>query len=59
MSEFGSVSLDIASIGGEVKLLESIHTTRGMRRLKADPVPVEFIRKICEAAVFRLRIVNG
>ena len=41
MSESGSVSLDIASIGEEVKLLEGIRTTRGMRRLKADPVPVE------------------
>jgi hypothetical protein len=49
VSESGSVSLDIASIDEEVKLLEGIHTTRGMRRLKADPVPVELIRKVCEA----------
>ena len=59
MSESGSGSLDIASIGEEVKLFEGIRTTRGMRRLREAPVPVEFIRKICEAAVFRLRIVNG
>ena len=52
MSEPGSVSLDIASIGEEVKLLGGIRTTRGMRRLKADPVPVELIRKVFEAGTF-------
>src|ERR1700729_980481 len=30
-------------------VLEIIHTTRAMRRLKPDPVPDELIRKILEA----------
>src|SRR4029077_6887259 len=33
-------------------LFEIMATTRSMRRLKPDPVPVELIRKILEAGVF-------
>ena len=36
---------------GGTDLFNIIHTTRAMRRLKPDPVPDEFIRKILEAAV--------
>jgi len=43
---------DIATIGEDIKLLEGIRTTRGIRRLKPDPVPVELIRKVCEAGTF-------
>lgn len=32
-------------------VLEAIHTTRSMRRLKTDPIPDEVIREILEAAV--------
>jgi hypothetical protein len=34
-------------------LFEIIRTTRSMRRLKADPVPNELIRKILEAGSVR------
>jgi nitroreductase len=32
-------------------LLEIVHTTRAMRRLRSDPVPDELIRKILEAGI--------
>ena len=34
-----------------VDVFETIRTTRSMRRLQADPVPNELIRKILEAGV--------
>src|SRR5256714_4181383 len=36
---------------GTADLFEIISTTRSMRRLKADPVPTELLRKILEAGV--------
>ena len=50
----GSVpaSIDIATIGEDVPLLEGIRTTRAIRRLAPDPVPRELIRKVCEAGTF-------
>jgi len=33
-------------------LFDAIRTTRAIRRLKSDPVPVELIRKVCEAGTF-------
>lgn len=44
--------IDIATIGEQVPLLEGIRTTRAIRRLRADPVPPELIRKVCEAGTF-------
>jgi nitroreductase len=46
------VSIDVPSIGEDVPLLEGIRTTRAIRRLRADPVPPELIRKVCEAGTF-------
>jgi len=46
------VSVDIESIGEDIGLLEGIRTTRSIRRLKSDPVPVELIRKVCEAGTY-------
>lgn len=44
--------IDVNEIGETLPLLEGIRTTRGMRRLKPDPVPIELIRKVCEAGTF-------
>ncbi|MEX2326498.1 MAG: nitroreductase family protein, partial [Pseudomonadales bacterium] len=44
--------IDIDTIGEEVPLLEGIRTTRGIRRLKPDPVPVELVRKVCDAGTY-------
>lgn len=44
--------MDIDTIGEDMPLLEGLRTTRGMRRLKSDPVPPELIRKVCEAGTF-------
>jgi len=44
--------IDIEAIGEDVPLLEGIRTTRAIRRLKPDPVPVELLRKVCEAGTF-------
>src|SRR2546421_12922769 len=41
-----------ASLGEDVPLLEGIRTTRAIRRLKPDPVPMALIRKVCEAGTF-------
>ena len=38
-------------IADTADLFEIIRTTRSMRRLKPDPVPNEFVRKILEAGV--------
>jgi nitroreductase len=45
-------SIDFATIGEDVPLLEGIRTTRAIRRLRPDPVPRELIRKVCEAGTF-------
>jgi nitroreductase len=45
-------ALDIDRIGEEVPLLEGIRTTRALRRLRRDPVPIALIRKVCEAGTF-------
>ena len=45
-------SIDVATIGEDVPLLEGIRTMRAIRRLKPDPVPPELIRKVCEAGTF-------
>ena len=44
--------IDIESIGESLPLLEGIRTTRAIRRLLSDPVPVELVRKVCEAGTF-------
>jgi nitroreductase len=47
-----TIDINIEAIGEEVKLLDGIRTTRAIRRLRADPVPRELIRKVCEAGTF-------
>ncbi len=47
-----TAEIDIDSIGEDVPMLEGIRTTRGIRRLKPDPVPIELVRKVCEAGTF-------
>jgi nitroreductase len=49
-SEFEPI--DVASCGEDVPLLEGIRTTRAIRRLRPDPVPIALIRKVCEAGTF-------
>jgi nitroreductase len=44
--------IDVATIGEDVPLLEGIRTTRAIRRLLADPVAPELVRKVCEAGTF-------
>lgn len=44
--------IDTDQIGEGLPLLEGIRTTRAIRRLKPDPVPIELIRKVCEAGTF-------
>ncbi len=44
--------LDIATLGEELPLLEGIRTTRAIRRLQPDPVPLALVRKVCEAGTF-------
>jgi nitroreductase len=44
--------IDVATIGEGVPLLEGIRTTRAIRRLRPDPVPLALIRKVCEAGTF-------
>ena len=44
--------MDIESIGEDLPLLEGIRTTRAIRRLLPDPVPIELVRKVCEAGTF-------
>ena len=44
--------IDIARVGEDVPLLEGIRTTRAIRRLRPDPVPMALIRKVCEAGTF-------
>ena len=44
--------IDVARIGEDVPLLEGIRTTRAIRRLRPDPVPLALVRKVCEAGTF-------
>lgn len=46
------MTIDIESIGESIGLFDAIRTTRSIRRLKPDPVPVELVRKVCEAGTF-------
>lgn len=43
---------DIDSLGEGIGLFEALRTTRAIRRLKPDPVPMSLIRKVCEAGTF-------
>jgi len=45
-------TIDVATIGEDVPLLEGLRTTRAIRRLRPDPVPRALIRKVCEAGTF-------
>jgi nitroreductase len=47
-----STQFDVDKAGEDLGLLEGIRTTRAIRRLKSDPVPIELIRKVCEAGTF-------
>ncbi|NNL67765.1 MAG: nitroreductase family protein, partial [Myxococcales bacterium] len=44
--------VDVDRAGEDLPLLEGIRTTRAMRRLRPDPVPMALIRKVCEAGTF-------
>jgi nitroreductase len=46
------VEIDVATLGEDVPLLEGIRTTRAIRRLRPDPVPLALVRKVCEAGTF-------
>jgi nitroreductase len=46
------VELDLATLGEDVPLLEGIRTTRAIRRLRPDPVPLALVKKVCEAGTF-------
>ena len=43
------MELDVTTIGEDLPLLEGIRTTRAIRRLRKDPVPLALVRKVCEA----------
>lgn len=45
-------SLDLDGLGEDLPLLEGLRTTRALRRLRPDPVPMALIRKVCEAGTF-------
>ena len=47
MSDF-----DVEQAGEMLPLLEGIRTTRAIRRLKPDPVPIELVKKVCEAGTY-------
>ena len=42
----------VDEVGESLGLLEGIRTTRAIRRLKPDPVPIELVKKVCEAGTF-------
>ena len=44
--------VDVETIGEDIRLFEALRTTRAIRRLKPDPVPMSLIRKVCEAGTF-------
>jgi nitroreductase len=46
------VDVDVATLGEDVRLLEGIRTTRAIRRLRPDPVPLALVKKVCEAGSF-------
>lgn len=46
------IEIDVARLGEDVPLLEGLRTTRAIRRLRSDPVPMALIRKVCEAGTF-------
>ena len=46
------MEIDVATLGEDVPLLEGIRTTRAIRRLRPDPVPLALVRKVCEAGTF-------
>ncbi len=43
---------EIASVGEDALLFETIRTARAIRRLKPDPVPKALIGKVCEAGIW-------
>jgi nitroreductase len=45
-------TLDIATIGEDVPLLEGLRTTCAIRRFRSDPVPPALVRKVVEAGTF-------
>lgn len=45
-------TVEIETLGEEIKLFEALRTTRAIRRIKPDPVPMSLIRKVCEAGTF-------
>ena len=42
----------VDTIGEDLRLFEALRTTRAIRRLKPDPVPMSLIRKVCEAGTW-------
>jgi len=44
--------MNIDAIGEDLALFEGIRTARAIRRLKPDPVPIELIKKVCEAGTY-------
>ncbi len=44
--------LDITTLGEDLPLLEGIRTTRAIRRLRPDPVPLALVQKVCEAGTY-------
>jgi nitroreductase len=49
---FDAASVDIATIGEDVPLLEAVRTTCAIRRFRTDPVPSELVRKVVAAGTF-------
>lgn len=47
-----TTDIDVTTAGEGIGLFDAIRTTRSIRRLKSDPVPIELIRKVCEAGTF-------
>lgn len=45
-------AVDWERLGEDVPLLEGIRTTRAIRRLRPDPVPLVLIRRVCEAGSY-------
>ena len=45
-------NVDFLKIGEDVPLLEGLRTTRAIRRLKPDPVPIGLVKKVCEAGTY-------
>jgi nitroreductase len=47
-----AATVDAATLGEDVPLLEGLRTARAIRRLRSDPVPPALVRKVCEAGTF-------